>query len=214
MATGDDSGPIHPVPTRRSGYRYQSYKIHHGRGGRDDAQWLPTLSHDEEFAVFDTADFHEISAERRLYGVLTGPEGGVLGLGTWGQQVAEFPYARPNQSWHGYPLWPLKEAGPPNRRDEKHRPPKAVFLRMEAVNLINARDRKRLMKGDHTCPRTGWLPACKRSRLAIINIRISRSHGRARTRGGMAFVSVRRTVDFATRRRGNGCPRSLIPVRL
>jgi hypothetical protein len=150
MSTGESPGPIHPSPTRRSGYRYFFYDKHHGRGGPDAAQWLPALSHDEEFAVFDTADFHEIlDAREWLYGIHRGPEGEVLMLGTWGQQLAEFPLARDGQPWHGYPLWPLKDAGPPNRRREKHRPSKDVFLKMETANLLTARDRKRLQKGNH-----------------------------------------------------------------
>jgi hypothetical protein len=150
MSSGEDSGPIHPVPTRRSRYRYLFYNRHHGYDQRA-AQWLPDLSHDEEFAIFDTADFHELSDERGwLYGIRVGAGGVLLDVGTWGQQVAEFPHARPNEPWHGYPLWPLKEAGPPNRRGEKHRPSRDVFRKMEDARLLTPRDRKRLLKGDHT----------------------------------------------------------------
>jgi hypothetical protein len=149
MATGEASGPIHPAPTRRSGHRSLFSGKHHGHDPRA-ARWLPTLSQDEEFAVFDAADFHGLNDERGwLYGVRVGESGGILELGTWGEQVAEFPAARPDEPWHGYPLYPLKEAGPPNRRGEKHRPSKDVFLKMEAAGLLTARDRKRLMKGDH-----------------------------------------------------------------
>lgn len=147
MSTGESAGPIHPVPTR-NGKRYLFSGKHHG-GDRNAAQWLPTLSHDEEFTVFDTADFHDISDEGWLYGVRIGPRGDVLELGTWGQQIAEFPFARDNEAWHGYPLWPLKVAGPPNRKGEKHRPAKNVFLKMEAEGLIDTRDRRCLQKGDH-----------------------------------------------------------------
>jgi hypothetical protein len=150
MSSGGDSGPLHPVSTRRSGHRYLFYAKHHGRDARA-AQWLPDFSHDEEFAIFDTADSHEVADEHGwLYGIRIGPGGEVLDLGTWGQQVAEFPFARQNEPWHGYPLWPLREAGPSNRSGEKHRPSRAVFLRMEAVDLLTTRDRKRLLKGDHT----------------------------------------------------------------
>lgn len=149
MSTGETSGPIHPVPTRRSGYRYLFYDKHHGRDVYA-ARWLPSVSHDDEFAVFDTADFHALSDDRGwLYGIHRGPEGEVLVLGTWDQQVAEFPSARENEPWHGYPLWPLKDKGPENRRGEKHRPSKAVFQMIEDAGLITTRDRKRLSKGDH-----------------------------------------------------------------
>ena len=76
-------------------------------------------------------------------------QGHIPDLGTWGQQIAEFPLARPNDPWHGYPLWPLGEEGPENRKGEKGRPSKSVFLRMEAVGLITHRERKKLYKGDH-----------------------------------------------------------------
>jgi hypothetical protein len=148
MSTGERSGPIHPEPTRRSGYRYLFHDKHHGHDP-SAARWLPELNQDEEFAVFDASDFHDLSDDRGwLYGVRIGPEGEVLELGTWSQQVAEFPCARFNDPWHGYPLWPLKEAGPANRRGEEQRPSKAVFLKMEETKVLTRRDRKRLMKGD------------------------------------------------------------------
>jgi hypothetical protein len=149
MATGETSGPIHPVATQRSRYRYFFYEKHHGADQRA-AQWLPDLSHDEEFAIFDMADLNDLSDERGwLYGIRRGAGSEVLDLGTWGQQVAEFPFARPDEPWHGYPLWPLKEQGPPNRKGEKHRPSKEVFLKMEAAAFLTTRNRKRLYKGDH-----------------------------------------------------------------
>jgi hypothetical protein len=155
MSSGGDSGPLHPVPTRRSGYRYFFYNIHHRRDAKDrvrdggPAQWLPELSHDQEFAIFDTADFHEVADEDGcLYGIRTGPGRTVLYLGTWRQQVAKFPYARPGVPWHGFPLGPLKE-GPPNRKGEKPRPSKDVFDKMEKVGLLTAQQKNRLYKGEH-----------------------------------------------------------------
>jgi hypothetical protein len=151
MSVGETSGPIHPVLTQRSRHRYQFRDKHHGRGGNDAAQWLSSMSQEDEFAVFDAADLHEISDERRwLYGVRPRDEQGrIPELGTWGQQVAEFPFARPNETWHGYPLWPLGEAGPDNRKGEKCRPDKVVFQRMEKAAMITPRERKKLYKGDH-----------------------------------------------------------------
>lgn len=109
------------------------------------------MSLDEEFAVFDTADANGISDERGwLYGVRPRDvEGEIPDLGTWGQQIAEFPHARPDETWHGYPLWPLVEAGPQNRRGEKSRPSKDVFSRMVEMGLLTVCERKRLQKGDH-----------------------------------------------------------------
>jgi hypothetical protein len=151
MSTGESSGPIHPAPTRRSGYRYLFYDKHHGRGAPDAARWSPDVDMDEEFAVFDAADFHDLADERGwLYGVRERDEAGEIpDLGTRGQQVAEFPSARPNEPWHGYPLWPLAEAGPQNRKGEKLRPSKDVFMKMEAVGVLTLRERRRLYKGDH-----------------------------------------------------------------
>lgn len=130
---------------------YQFYDKHHGRGAPDVARWLREMSEDEEFAVFDTADANEISDERGwLYGVRPrDAEGDIPDLGTWGQQIAEFPHARPNETWHGYPLWPLVEAGPENRKGEKSRPSKDVFSKMVAAGMLDDRQRKRLYKGDH-----------------------------------------------------------------
>lgn len=137
----------HPVPTRRSGYRYLFTAKHHGGGSKSDSRWI--VDRDTEFAVFDDADRHEIEDEDgRLYGVCR--EANTLqDLGTWGQQVAEFPKARPGNVWHGYPIWAVSENGPDNRRNAKLMPSKRVFGKLEAAGLITTRDRKRLLKGDH-----------------------------------------------------------------
>ncbi len=157
MSVGETSGPIHPVPTRLSGFLYIFTDKHHRPAQADrvrdagHAQWDPSMSHVEEFDVFDLADHHEVFDGRGwLYGVRPRDDAGdIPPLGTWGQEIAEFPSARPGQPWHGYPLWPLSGEGPENRRGEKARPEKAVFARMEAVGLLTRRERKRLQKGDH-----------------------------------------------------------------
>ncbi len=96
-------------------------------------------------------DLMDLSDEQgRLYGIGPRDEAGdISDLGTWGEQVAEFPYARPNEAWHGYPVWPLVEEGPENRRGEKSRPSKYVFQRLVQERLLSLRERKRLYKGDH-----------------------------------------------------------------
>jgi hypothetical protein len=140
---------IHGQPTRRSGYRYQFTPKHHG-GDPGAAQWLPALTLEEEFVVFDGADEHELSDEDgRLYGVLRDAEGRLRDLGTWQQQVAEFPRANEGVPWHGYPIWAVNAEAPANRSGEKVRPAKDVFGKMERAGLITARERKRLYKGDH-----------------------------------------------------------------
>ncbi len=150
MAPGGQIDPIYPDPSRRNGYLYFFYGKHHGGGGADDARWSLDLSQPEEFMVFDTADFHNISDDRGwLYGILRSADGSLRDLGTRQQQVAEFPRADEGIPWHGYPSWPLGQAAPPRRRGEKFRPSKEVFESMQAAGLITERERKRLYKGRH-----------------------------------------------------------------
>ncbi|MFO0928748.1 MAG: hypothetical protein U0736_17295 [Gemmataceae bacterium] len=139
---------IHGDATDKHQYRYQFTPKHHG-ADPDAAQWIPALALDDEFSVFNTADEHDlVDEEGRLYGVL--PERDTLrDLGTWAQQVAEFPAARDGEAWHGYPIWAVSGLAPPNRRGERMRPGKAVFDRLRDVGLITERMRKRLYKGDH-----------------------------------------------------------------
>jgi hypothetical protein len=150
MSVGETSGPIHPVRTVRSGYHYQFYDKHHGQD-RHAAQWLPEITRQEEFAIFEAADSNDISDERGwLYGIRPRDDANnIQELGTWGQQLAEFPFARRNETWHGYPLWPLIEMGPENRRGEKLRPAKVVFFRLEGAGMLSPQERKRLNKGRH-----------------------------------------------------------------
>ena len=124
MSVGETSGPIHPVPTRRSGLRYQFYDKHHGRGAPDAARWLPSLGHDEEESLSPSTPRTGTIADERgwLYGVCPRDNAGEIpDLGIWEEKVAEFPFARPEETWHGYPLWPLSAEGPATRRGEKAR---------------------------------------------------------------------------------------------
>ena len=57
--------------------------------------------------------------------------------------------AREGEAWHGYPLYPLNELGPENRRGEKYRPEKTVFDKMVDAGLITRSQRRRLLKGDY-----------------------------------------------------------------
>lgn len=142
--------PIHPVLTRKKRYRYIFCGKHHGGGSPTDAQWSKDVTQDEEFSIFDEADFYDIcEGEGWLYGVLRNAERELGDLGTWSQQIAEFPRANEGVPWHGYPIWPLNDDAPPNRSGEQMRPPKEVFQKMEQAGLINKRQRKRLFKGDH-----------------------------------------------------------------
>lgn len=138
----------HAAVTTRSNFHYQFTPKHHGYDPQA-AQWLPSLTLDEEFEVFNNADVHRLSDERGyLYGVRRSGE--VLqDLGTWAQQIAEFPTASVGQPWHGYPIWSVNDLAPSNRRGESMRPGRDVFFRMEGAGLLTVRERKRLLKGDH-----------------------------------------------------------------
>src|ERR1700678_1745929 len=105
MPNGQFPRPAHPLRTRHSEHQYFFYLKHHNAGKSEDAQWLPNLTHDEEFAVFDLADLHNLSnAKGDLYGLHLSPEGFVMSLGTREEQIAEFPLAQEGHPWHGYPV--------------------------------------------------------------------------------------------------------------
>jgi hypothetical protein len=140
----------HPNPTPTSGYRYQSTPKHHG-ADRAAAQWLPNLTLEEEFAVFEFADEHNIGAANGyLYGVQPDADGGLRDLGTWTQQMAEFPPAKNPSPWHGYPIWAVNdENAPSNRASEEMRPPREVFRRLVELDFISLAKSRRLNKGNH-----------------------------------------------------------------
>ncbi len=95
MPHGQFPGPVHPQTTRRSNFQYFFYVKHHKAGRSEDAPWLSNITHDNEFGVFDLADFHTLSNEKGdLYGLHLSPEGMVMNLGTREEQIAEFPRAR------------------------------------------------------------------------------------------------------------------------
>lgn len=140
---------IHPVPTRVRELFYEFTTKHHGAGNSSDACWAKGISEPEEFQVFDDGVAFQIMDEGGdVYGVLRQGDS-LRELGTWQQQVAEFPVTLAPTPWHGYPVYPCNSSAPENRRGERMRPSKAVFIRMEVVGLITTPQRKRLMKGDH-----------------------------------------------------------------
>jgi hypothetical protein len=135
----------HPVPTTRSGYRYMFTPKHHG-AEKNAAQWLPILTLEEEFVVFNTADGLGLAdTQGNLYGVQRIGDDDLRVLGTRGEQVAKFPATDPNQHWQGYPAWPLAGS---NRGGDDMKPSKAVSDEMMEADLITKRGRKRLGKGD------------------------------------------------------------------
>ena len=151
-----DAGPDYldsegkPIPTRKRKYRYCFYVKHHD-GSKNWAQWLPEISHEEEFRIFDDADYYDLcdDSRRALYGLRRSQDGRVLKLGTRDELVAEFPWAGDENAWHGYPLWPMLRLEDGGRQIKKRRPAKEVFRKMEEAKLINGRDRRRLERGKH-----------------------------------------------------------------
>ncbi|MBX9622775.1 MAG: hypothetical protein K2X82_03080 [Gemmataceae bacterium] len=138
---------VHPTPTSRGGLLYQFTPKHHDGRDPDAARWLPELTREEEFGVFDAADAIEIAdAAGNLYGVLRG-DGKLRPLGTCEERLAEFPVARPGEPWHGYPVYPVNEDGPENRRGLTCRPAKEVFARLVETGLLSKRERRRLSGG-------------------------------------------------------------------
>lgn len=150
----------HNERTARRGLAYVFTPKHHG-AGRTDACWLTELTLDEEFAIFDRADGRVVPAgedarqvsdeDGNVYGYERLPEGAdraLRELGTWQQQLAEFPVQVDGADWHGYPIWPVDASSPQNRGGHKCRPAKCVFDRMYEIGDIDHGQRKRLMKGD------------------------------------------------------------------
>jgi hypothetical protein len=100
--------------------------------------------------VFDEAVFCDIfDDDGRFYGVLREADGELRDLGTWQQQMAEFPVANVGVPWHGYPIWAVNNEAPINRSGPNARPRKEVFAKLEGAGLITVQQRKRLYKGAH-----------------------------------------------------------------
>lgn len=138
---------VHEHRAQLRGLAYLFTQKHHG-ADRRASQWLPALSFDEEFGVFNLADARDISdADLSLYGIARDGDG-LRTLGKWYQQVAYFPVANENQPRHGYPLYPLNDEASGNRGGEKHRPPKLIFDKLLEAGLITATEQRRLKKGD------------------------------------------------------------------
>lgn len=146
---------IHPQTTHRSGHTYCFTPKHHGAGSKTDSQWLPEpdLTRDEEFAVFDLADLHDLSdPDGNLYGLRIGrgeTEGEILALGTRGECIARFWAEQRPRHWHGHPLWPIDVRGAPNRRAQRYRPPPSVFEKMVEAGLISRPQARRLKAGKY-----------------------------------------------------------------
>ena len=142
MATSWLPGPLHPQPTRRNSFEYFFYTKHHGQD-HSAIQGLSNMTRDEEFGVFELADFHDLSDDKgNLFGLRLDAQGAILELGTDGQQVAEFPVPQSLTPWHGYPLLPLKSRGRPRLAS-----PKQALRKMLAAQILNDRQYRRLLGG-------------------------------------------------------------------
>lgn len=149
----------YPVSTARRGLVYVFTPKHHG-GDTTSSCWLTDLTFDEEFAIFDRADGvvvvdPKLMDERQvadgngnLYGYETLPTGTLRELGTWHQQIAEFPNQVQGADWHGYPIWSIHSDSSQKYKGEECKPAKEVFDRMVQLGDITPAQRKRLKKGD------------------------------------------------------------------
>ena len=144
MAKDGSQGPVHPKVTDNSGYGYFFYTKHHAVGKSSDAQWLPTISHDEEFAVFNLADILTLANRNGdLFGLRRDEQGKILYVGTGDEQIAEFPFARENELWHGIPMWPILEGNDRKRTVV----PRQALHRMVEVGLLTKSKMGRLAGG-------------------------------------------------------------------
>jgi hypothetical protein len=149
MPNGQFPGPLHLQTTRRNNHLYFFYDKHHKAGYSEDAQWLPDMTHDQEFAVFDLADFHDFSNEKGdLYGLHLSPERSIRYLGTRNEQVAEFPFPQRAHPWHGYPSWPITRLKR-DKKELKYPAPKDALEKMKDAGLLTENQRKRLVRGKH-----------------------------------------------------------------
>jgi hypothetical protein len=150
----------HDVLTNRRNLTYVFTSKHHG-GDQAVSRWLTSLPFAEEFEIFDRADGIVVVAPAdnrqvadsngNLYGyeILEAGLQHFRELGTWHQQMAEFPVQRPDSDWHGYPIWAIdEELAPQKYAGQKCRPEVGVFDRMVQLGDIDYGQRKRLKKGE------------------------------------------------------------------
>ncbi len=152
---------IHDHVTERGHLRYCFTPKHHGAGRSSDSRWLRALTRPEEFQVFDMADFHELRDEDGdLYGLrILGDPGNrqLLELGDKHEYIARFwAEGRPEDPWHGHPLWPIRSKhddrrpkGAENRAKQGCCPPQKVFDRMVERRILSASKASRLKTARH-----------------------------------------------------------------
>ena len=151
---------VHPVLTARRGLTYEFTPKHHG-GSATASCWLTVITFAEEFSIFDRADGIVVAApgadnrqvidvSGKLYGyeILGAENQHLRELGTWGEQMSEYPAPHVGHSWHGYPIWPRRPIASTQFQGQRCRPDSQVFDRMVQLGDITLSHRKRLMKGN------------------------------------------------------------------
>jgi hypothetical protein len=138
----------HDVETTRRNLTYVFTPKHHG-GSATASCWDLAMSFDDEFEIFDRADGIIAPPAGNVYGYTVLADGSLAELGTWYQQLAEFPAQASGAVWHGYPIWPIGPMAPQNLQGHRCRPDSSVFDRMRDLGHINDAQRKMLKKGEN-----------------------------------------------------------------
>ena len=137
----------HDVDSR--GLRYIFMEKHHGGpSAPGQAQWLPSLSFETEFWIFDQANIQNFKdKDGRLFGMLKEPTSVCEIIGTRDEQIARFEPPSAGNPWHGFPVYPL--SGVKGRSKFAGRPRPEVFARMVEVGLITEEQARRLRNMKH-----------------------------------------------------------------
>jgi len=139
---------VHPVKTLK-GHTYKFTDKHHNCSKSEHACWLPTITRDSEFSLFQGAETGDYSDDRgHLYNVHRDGEE-YIEIGTRHELLAIFWNPHSAAEWHGHPRWPIKTREAFNRKNQGYEPPKAVMQKMVDKGRISQRDADRILRGDH-----------------------------------------------------------------
>ena len=107
------------------------------------------MTHDEEFAVFDLADFHDLSNEKGdLYGLHLSPERSIMIWGLEKNRWRSFLFRKEIIPGMAIRAWPII-GWSGTSRSEISLPPKDALEKMKHAGLITENQRKRLARGKH-----------------------------------------------------------------
>ena len=139
---------IHPIRTSPKGYQYFFHPKHHVPRQGDHSCWLPTISRDVEFSIFESAVRLDLGDEDgNLYNVERDEEDSLMTLGHESEQIAFFWKPRSEMEWHGYPLWPLITRQSNPRVKQMNRPSDSVFEMLVQTGRLTIKESLRLKKG-------------------------------------------------------------------